>query len=230
METAAPATELAALANTLAHHLATPVRVLTGNAERLRELLDSSDPDARLALEGIERGTERMRALLDGLLRYARAGDAAGELASIDAGEEARAALAELSDAITDADAEVSVGELPVVSAESRALRTVFACLLSNAINARGDRRMRVQIGCASEPGVWRFTTSDNGIGVAAGDRARIFEPFVSIRADHGRSGVGLGLTLARQIVERHGGEIWFHSAPGEGTAFHFTLPVEPQP
>ncbi|MHB8695731.1 MAG: sensor histidine kinase, partial [Solirubrobacteraceae bacterium] len=186
MKTEDPASDLGALANALAHQLATPVRVLAGNAEVLRERLDSPDPDARLALEGIERGTKRMQIVLDGLLRYARATDAPGAVESVDAGEEARIALAELSDAIIDTDAQVSVGELPTVLAESRALRTLFGCLLSNALSARGERPARVRIACTSEPGMWHFTTTDDGVGVAPEDRARIFEPFVSIQTASG--------------------------------------------
>ena len=82
----------------------------------------------------------------------------------------------------------------------------------------------RIALTCTPQPEAWLLTIEDDGVGVPAADRARVFEPFVSI----GGAGAGLGLTLARHIVERHGGAICLDAAAGGGTSVQVTLPRGP--
>jgi len=80
-----------------------------------------------------------------------------------------------------------------------------------------------------TEEGFVRFSVSDTGEGIPADDLERIFERFY--KADRARSGggTGLGLSIARHLVEAHGGRIWAESTEGQGSTFHFTIPVNKQ-
>jgi signal transduction histidine kinase len=224
MDAGARATDLAPLADALAHALMTPARIIAGNVEILRGRPIAKDAQGAGAVDGIAAGSQRLDALVDGLVRFARATRTAGEHEMVDVGAEVRAAIAGLRAQIDDARAEVVVGPLPVVPAEPRTLRIVFRCLLENAVRSRPAGAPRIEISAVQEPGAWRFEVSDDGVGVAEADRARVFDAFARCGDGH-PGGLGLGLTLARAIVERHGGAIALGAAACGGTCVHVTLP-----
>lgn len=118
--------------------------------------------------------------------------------------------------------------DLPMVKADGMRLVQILTNLLSNAgkyTQAGGEIRLGARY---LDAGLIEVAVSDSGIGIPAGVQARIFEPFfrtVDARTG-GEPGTGLGLSITRQLVELQGGQIWFTSAPGEGTTFSFTLPT----
>jgi GAF domain-containing protein/anti-sigma regulatory factor (Ser/Thr protein kinase) len=116
--------------------------------------------------------------------------------------------------------------DLESVSGDERKVKQVVYNLLSNAVKFTPDGG-RVDIHAARENGAVQVTVRDTGIGIALDDQARIFEEFSQVGRDPERSreGTGLGLTLAKRYVELHGGRLWVESAPGQGSAFTFTLP-----
>ena len=102
----------------------------------------------------------------------------------------------------------------------------VFQNLLSNAIKAVPAGVVpRIALTAQGVDGGWDIAFSDNGVGVAAGDRERIFEMFSSGWADPRTDSSGIGLAICRSIIERHGGRIWVEPAPGGGSRFCFFLP-----
>jgi signal transduction histidine kinase len=118
--------------------------------------------------------------------------------------------------------------DLPAVQADPHALRRVLANLLQNALNftpAGGRLTLR---GAAHHNQV-QLEVSDPGAGIAPEDLPHIFERFW--RGDRSRTsgGSGLGLAIARQLVERHGGQIWAQSILGQGATIYFTLPISPE-
>jgi signal transduction histidine kinase len=117
----------------------------------------------------------------------------------------------------------------PRVWAEPVQLREVFANLVSNAVRYLEGETGQVQISCRPEGASYAFCVADNGPGIAASVRARLFEPFVRGPAPPGRpEGTGLGLYFVRTIIEQAGGRVWVESAPGQGTRFWFTVPSQP--
>jgi signal transduction histidine kinase len=72
----------------------------------------------------------------------------------------------------------------------------------------------------------WRFSVSDNGIGMSPDHAKRIFEPFQRLHGEEDYPGTGIGLAVCERIIDQHGGRIWVSSRPGEGSVFHFTLPA----
>jgi two-component system, chemotaxis family, sensor kinase Cph1 len=216
--------ELVEFAAAASHDLATPLRVISGYTDLLADRVGAADPEATSAIEAIRRGVDRMQTLVNGLLAYARTGD---ELAveSVDSDEVVAETLAALEDDISSGGIEITVDELPVVFANRGQLHQVFQNLISNAIKFRADENPRIDITCVEEPGVWHYTVADNGLGIRRQDVVRIFDLFGRSRATAEREGSGIGLAVAKRVVEGHGGGIWVESEPGDGASFHFTLP-----
>jgi signal transduction histidine kinase len=218
--------ELVEFAAAASHDLGTPLRLIAGYAELLEERIDAEDPEARAAMTGLRRGVGRMQSLVDGLLSYARTGDEVA-VEPVDAGEVVRGTLEALDPMISASRAKIEVGELPEVLGNLGQLHQLFQNLIANAIKFAGERPPRVKIACEEEPGVWHFTVADRGIGIPQQDILRVFDLFGRSRAVKERSGSGIGLAVARRVVERHGGGIWVESEPGQGSTFHFTLPMK---
>jgi light-regulated signal transduction histidine kinase (bacteriophytochrome) len=111
-------------------------------------------------------------------------------------------------------------------------INELFTNLISNAIKYNDKTDKWVEIGFMESPsGLITFYVRDNGIGVPSEHFDKIFQIF---RRLHGRDefggGTGAGLTIARKVVERHGGRIWLESNFGEGSTFYFTLSAEIEP
>ncbi|TMC78871.1 MAG: GAF domain-containing protein, partial [Chloroflexi bacterium] len=121
----------------------------------------------------------------------------------------------------------LDVGQgLDEIAGDERKIKQVIYNLLSNAVKFTPDGG-RVNVTAARENGAATVTVRDTGIGIAPEDQERIFEEFSQVGRDpeRAREGTGLGLTLSKRFVELHGGTIKVKSAPGEGSAFTFTLP-----
>jgi two-component system sensor kinase FixL len=117
----------------------------------------------------------------------------------------------------------IEPGSLPIVMADPLQIRQVLVNLLSNAIDAAADMAdgiVRVR-GC-HDSGTIVIEVDDNGRGVATEIAEHLFEPFQTTKT----RGMGLGLPLSRQIIEAHGGRIWWERAMPQGTRFHVLLPV----
>lgn len=187
--------------------------------------MGAGDPDLAATVEALATAVDQLKAVHEGLLRYVGGTAAAfGELEPVDAKHEAASALLALAPQLSSVNAVVSVGELPVVDAQPDALRAIFLCLLSNALAFCGEPAPRVTITCDPAIREWRFAVRDEGIGIPTEDRERVFGAFIRLERGNGH-GLGLGLTLARRLVELHGGRIWIDSEHRVGTTVHFTIP-----
>jgi signal transduction histidine kinase len=115
---------------------------------------------------------------------------------------------------------------LPPVAGDEGRLLQVFDNLLGNAIKFSPDGG-KIELAVEDGGEVLRVSVSDDGIGIPKGQQERIFEMFYQVDGSARRrfGGTGLGLTIARRIVEAHGGKIWVESEPGKGSAFRFTVP-----
>ena len=218
--------DLEQFAYVAAHELAAPLAVVTGALEtiagRYRDRLDAA---VEPLLDAAERESARLQTLIQDLLAFSQAGRRA-VAAPVPLADIVHDALGALRPQVEAFDAEIEVGDLPVVSVDPRQLRIVLTNLIGNAIKYRApDRTPRVEITCADDDEFWRICIEDNGRGVADERMATIFEMFE--RGETGRQvGHGIGLALCRRIVERHDGRIWVEpAAGGEGSLFCFTLP-----
>jgi light-regulated signal transduction histidine kinase (bacteriophytochrome) len=133
--------------------------------------------------------------------------------------------LKNLEASIKESNAEIIAENLPTVLANSTQLQQVLQNLVANSIKFRGARVPRVSIRAKQVGAEWLFELSDNGIGIAAEHADRIFVIFQRLHTREEYSGNGIGLSICKKIIERHGGRIWVSANEQEGATFHFTLP-----
>jgi light-regulated signal transduction histidine kinase (bacteriophytochrome) len=135
-------------------------------------------------------------------------------------------ALANLRPQIQETQAKIYSGALPRLDADHEQLGVLFRCLLSNALEYHGRNvPPQIEITATAAGDEWRFSVSDNGVGIAPRYHRLVFEPFE--RLEHERRGFGLGLAICRKIVASHGGRLWVDSSEGEGSTFFFTIPID---
>jgi light-regulated signal transduction histidine kinase (bacteriophytochrome) len=100
----------------------------------------------------------------------------------------------------------------------------LFQNLIGNALKYRGEEAPRIHISAVRRGASWRFSIQDNGIGIDAQYREKIFGVFKRLHNDRKYSGTGIGLAICQRVVDRYGGRIWVESNAGKGSTFCFTL------
>jgi len=222
--------ELRQFAYIASHDLQEPLRTVASFTQLLvARYGQQAGQEASEFAAFIVEGVERMSSLIHDLLQYSSTGAATAlqsEPASADA------ALAEvlfgLAASIQSSGATVTSDPLPPVWIEKHSLVTLLQNLIGNAIKYRAERAPRIHVSAEPAGAFWRFSVCDNGIGIPAEYRDRVFGIFKRL---HGKEipGTGIGLAICQRIVQWHGGEIWVESEPGSGSRFYFTVPKEPQ-
>lgn len=216
----------------ISHELKTPVSLIKGYAGTLRRRDASWDSETvRDSLGVIEEEADRLTNLIENLLDASRLQAGGLELNT----SEVR--LDDLAESIAiKFQAQVDThtllvkfpDEFPLVRGDEERLRQVLSNLISNAIKYSPDGAT-ITISGRSLPREVDIAVEDQGPGLPADEKERVFERFFRAAgaATQGAPGAGLGLFLARAIIEAHGGRIWVESDPGQGSTFHFTLPRE---
>lgn len=219
--------ELQSFVGVAAHDLATPLHQISGFAQLLSLALADGDlDDAKMMAENIQRVSGRMSTMLRSLLDYARAGRSTVDFEAVALEEAVRAAADHLSGEMLAADAELCVGELPVVFGCRPSLIQLFQNLLGNALKFRKpDVPLRIEVKSSECDAEWTVGVRDNGVGFALEHAARLFKPFERLEPRGRRDGHGIGLATCMRIAQRHGGRIWAESQPGAGSEFLVALP-----
>ncbi|WP_176548269.1 PAS domain S-box protein [Natrinema sp. CBA1119] len=209
------------------HDLQEPLRMVSSYLRLIeRRYADELDEDGREFIEFAVDGADRMRDMVEGLLEYSRVETRGDPFEPVDLDDVLAEVCDDLTIKIEETHADVTVESLPTVYGDARQLRQVFQNLLSNAITYSGDDPPDIHVGAERAGDEWVLSVSDEGIGIDPEDADRVFEIFQSLHTTEEGSGTGIGLALCKRIIERHDGEIWIDSEPGEGTTFSFTLPA----
>jgi signal transduction histidine kinase len=213
------------------HDLQEPLRAVAGFLTMIKKTYEGKlDEQADKWIFQAVEGAERMRALINGLLRYARIESRGQPMVSVDANMVVQHAIGNMRTLITETNAEINAEKLPVVLGDEDQLAQLFFNLIGNAIKYRSDRQPVIAVSAERSNGDWQFTVEDNGIGIDMEHADKIFALFQRLHSRNEYDGVGIGLALCKRIVERHNGRIWLDSEPGKGSKFHFTLPAANDP
>ena len=208
------------------HDLQEPLRAVGGYVKLLeRRFPENMDPKALEYINGAAEGAARMERLITDLLAYSRVGTRGGvfSIASLDAILED--ALRNLQISIETAQAKITRDPLPALPVDATQMMQLFQNLIGNALKFHGERPPEIHVGARQQPGRWVFTVRDNGIGIEPQYFERIFQIFQRLHTRNRYPGTGIGLAICKRIVERHEGEIWVESQPGQGSTFCFSLP-----
>ncbi|HEU4454810.1 MAG TPA: ATP-binding protein [Longimicrobium sp.] len=226
--------ELDAFAYIVSHDLKEPLRGIHNFSRMLREDHGPALGDeGREEVETLLRLSARMDGMLDSLLFYSRAGKLELRLVETDLQALLDEVLDTLRTRLKESGTEIRVPRpLPTVRCDPVRAGSVLQNLISNAVKYNDKPEKWIEIGWREpevEGGPAVLYVRDNGIGIPERHWDSIFRIFKRL---HGRDrfggGSGAGLTIARKLVERHGGRIWLESAPGEGSTFFFTLEPDP--
>ena len=218
--------ELERFAFIASHDLQQPLRTVSGFLQLLeRHSGPQLDDTAREFVGHAQRGTRQMGTLIDDLLAYSRVTRDDRPLGPVPLDDVWDAAVEQLQATIEAAGAIVTRTELPVVHGDRGQLVQVFANLIGNGVKYRGDAPPTVRATAHRLHEDWEIAVEDNGIGIDPQHHTRIFEMFRRLHSEDEFEGTGVGLALAKRIVERSGGDIRVESRPGSGSRFVVRLP-----
>jgi light-regulated signal transduction histidine kinase (bacteriophytochrome) len=221
--------DLEQFAYVASHDLQEPLRMIHNYVELLGERYRTQlDGNAHEFIAFALDGAKRMQQLIHDLLAYSRVGTRNKELVPTDSAQVLAASLSNLKVAIEEARAEIRHDDLPEVMGDPVQLTQLFQNLIGNAVKFRGEAPPQVDVRAQRKGSEWEFSVRDNGLGIAEQDFHRIFVVFQRLHGGDKYPGTGIGLSVCKKIVERHGGRIWVESKPGKGATFRFTLPAMP--
>jgi signal transduction histidine kinase len=223
--------DLEQFAYVASHDLQEPLRKVSSFCQLLQrryagQLDERADQYIAFAVDG----AQRMQRLINDLLAFSRVGRTNEGFRTVDLGELASAAAAQLESMREETGGELLIGELPTVDGDPGLLQALLANLLGNGLKfRREDVPPVVRVEARRDGDDWEITVADNGIGIEPEYGEKIFVIFQRLHGRDVYSGTGIGLALAKKIVEFHGGRIGLVSGSGPGTTMRFTLPALPE-
>jgi len=219
----------------VSHELRTPLTVMRGYLELLTsEYKDKMDPKVLSKLQTIKANTDRLYDIVESMLDVARIEKGAMEMTKQEASvrtlvEGVVASQKHLSQEKHQQIDIVTIGEIGTAKIDSKKLHDALRKILDNAIRYTPEKG-KIQVGMADEGKMIHIWIRDNGVGIPLADLERIFDRFHIVMAkdlSHQVDRMGLGLPIAKGIIESHGGKIWVESEPDKGSIFHINIPKE---
>lgn len=208
------------------HDLQEPLRTLVNFTQLVKdEYMGKLDEDGNRYIDFIYTSAGRMRDLVNGLFDYSLIGkQSVAEI--IDCNRIVGEVLKDLQKTIRENNAKITVRQLPTLNGFEAELRLLFQNLIANAIKfKKKDTDPEISISAESQEKGWMFSIRDNGIGIEAQHKDKIFIIFQRLHNRDDYKGTGIGLAHCKKVVELHGGKIWVDSTPGAGCIFNFTIP-----
>jgi PAS domain S-box-containing protein len=218
--------ELEQFAYVASHDLQAPLRHITSYVQLLNKELDTKLDDKTKQWMGfVVDGAKRMQLLINGLLSFSRVSRGNIILSWIDLNSVIENSLKNLSNIITESEAEIIVQPMPKIHGDALIMQQLFQNLIENAIKFKKiNTKPKVQISYKELEKEFVFTVQDNGIGIEDEFKEQIFVIFQRLHSADEYPGTGIGLAICKKIVDFHGGKIWIESPKGEGTRFHFSI------
>ncbi len=219
--------ELRRLEYVVSHDLGEPLRIMSGFATLLESRYgDVLDPTGQSFVKHIGEASRRMQDMLADLLTYSRAAKLTAHVADVDLASIAAALEEELADRILERGAQVSIGDLPIITGDADMLRTVIRHLIVNALTFNAAVVPKVHVAGRLDGRDAVITVTDNGIGIDPAQRAGVFDLFKRLNTREEYPGTGTGLALCRRLVTLQNGTLHLDAAPDAGTVVTLTMPA----
>jgi light-regulated signal transduction histidine kinase (bacteriophytochrome) len=208
------------------HELREPLRIITNYIQLLgRRCAPSLDDKTRNYIAVATEAAGRMTSLLDDLRAVSRINSQEAGFVPVNLSDACDAAIGERALMIRECDANVSRSTLPVVMGDASQFDLLFRLLIENAIKFRSERRPVITIDARRDETDWIVSVKDNGIGIEPQYFEKVFTLFQRLHTSEEYPGTGIGLSICRRVVTRHGGKIWVESSAGSGSTVFFSLP-----
>jgi PAS domain S-box-containing protein len=218
--------ELEQFAFIASHNLQEPLRTISNFVQIMNEdYSEQLDNKAQQYLNVINDASHRMMIQLNSLLDFSRLGRNL-KLTKVDCRHSIDNVIADLKSIIATSNASIEVGKMPVLNVYENEFNQLFQNFILNAIKFhRKDISPKILISSEKQNDLWKFSISDNGIGIEPENFDKMFVMFQRLHSDSEYQGSGIGLAFCNKIVQLHKGEIWVESTIGQGTTFNFTIP-----
>ncbi len=220
--------DLESFAYIASHDLQEPLRTITGFLQLLEQKVGNQlDDKANQYIHYAVDGSKRMHEMITDLLSYSRVSMQPFSPKRVNLRETLEHALSQIRKSIEDSGATITIKELPSVRADASQMLQVFQNLIGNALKFGSERPLEIQVEARQDQGFWLLSIKDNGIGLDLKQREKIFKIFQRLHSRQRYPGSGIGLSICKKIIERHGGSIWVESVVDAGSTFYFTLPSD---
>lgn len=217
--------ELEKFAYIASHDLREPLRSLTGFAQLLQKRNQGIlTRESEEFIENIIQGAQRMNTLVSGLLEYSRITSGGKPFANVNTADLIKKVQSDLKIIIEENHTQFILFDLPEIYCDELQIRQLFQNLISNAIKFRSENPPIIKISAEKTDRNWLFKIEDNGIGIDMKFKDQVFQIFTRLHAQDKYQGSGIGLSVCKKILERHGGQIWLESTLGKGTTILFTI------
>ena len=217
--------DLQQFAYVASHDLQEPLHMISSYLQLIeRRYKDKLDADANDFIQFAVEGASRLQALITGLLEFARVRTQGKPFEKVNVENVIEAICKDLHASIAESGTLIEYDALPVINADRLQIYGVFLNLIQNAAKFRSaDITPHIYITAEAAPGGSTFCVKDNGIGIKAQYFERIFTIFQRLHSREEYPGTGIGLSICKRIVERHGGRMWVESDLGRGSLFYYS-------
>ncbi len=206
-----------------AHDLKTPVRGIGTLADWIiNDYGDKLDNQGREQVRLLKTRVVRIDKLIDGMLQFSKITRTMHREKQVNL----NAVLSDIKGTMPPSDhVEIAVDSMPTITCEREHIELIFQNLLTNAVTFMDKTNGLVKVGCVEQGDFWKFYVNDNGPGIEQKYFEKIFRIFQTLPKNDESETTGIGLAIAKKIVELYGGKIWVESQPGSGSTFYFTFP-----
>jgi len=219
--------DLEQFAYVASHDLQEPLRMISSFLQLLQRRYEGQlDSDADEFIGYAVDGAQRMHDLINDLLEFSRVTTKGKKFEDVNMEEPLENALTNLKLSIEENNvAIVPKNSLPTINGDYSQMTQLFQNIIGNAIKYRSSDPPQIHISVTNEVNNWLFSIKDNGLGIDPKYADNVFKIFRRLHSNSEYEGTGVGLAITKRIVERHNGQIWVESEPGNGSTFYFTLP-----
>ena len=210
----------------VSHDFSAPFRQIEGFAKMISQRNeDGFDEKTKKQFEFITQGTEKCQRLIESLLEYSRLNTLSELFEDIDCNEIMSDVTSRLARKIKESNAKINYSNLPQIMGDYRQISTLFYHLIDNSIKFQtGDSTPIIHIDAKDKDTNWQFEIKDNGIGIDAKHFNKVFVILRRAVREIDYAGEGMGLALARKIIQSHNGKIWISEDTEDGTSICFTI------